>query len=69
MSMGRRDQMEFAQPLMEEQFSQTQFIDAASQRGYDLTALQQLLDEVVAWSARPDAFWALMMCHAIGWAS
>jgi SAM-dependent methyltransferase len=69
MHMGRRDQMDFAQPLMQEQFSEAAFIDAASQCGYDLAALQQLLDEVVAWSARPDAFWALMMCHAIGWAS
>ena len=66
---GRRDEMEVAQLLIEEQFGEAAFINAASQCGYDPAALQQLLEEVIAWSSRPDAFWALMMCHAIGWAS
>jgi ubiquinone/menaquinone biosynthesis C-methylase UbiE len=69
MYLGRRDEMEFAQPMMEEQFREPAFIDAAAQCGYTRAALQQLLDEVIAWSCRPDAFWAVMMCHALGWAS
>lgn len=55
--------------MMEEQFSQAPFIDAASECGYDRPGLRRLLEEAIAWSERPDAFWALMMCHAIGWAS
>jgi hypothetical protein len=49
--------------------TQASFIDAASRSGFDESALKQLLKEVTTWSARPDAFWALMMCHAVGWAS
>jgi SAM-dependent methyltransferase len=69
MHMGKDDQMEVARSMMEEQFSQVPFIDAFSESGYDGAGLRRLLEEAIAWSERPDAFWALMMCHAIGWAS
>ena len=42
---GRRDEMEVAQLLIEEQFGEAAFINAASQCGYDPAALQQLIDE------------------------
>jgi len=62
------DQLAFLPLLMGEQMTQASFIDAASRSGFDRSALKRLLKEVTAWSARPDAFWALMMCHAVGWA-
>jgi hypothetical protein len=48
---------------------QASFIDAASQSGFDRSALKRLVKEVTSWSTRPDAFWSVMMCHAVGWAS
>jgi ubiquinone/menaquinone biosynthesis C-methylase UbiE len=69
MYAARPDQMELLRSLLEEQMREGSFIDAAFRSGYDKSALKRLLKEATAWSARPDAFWALMMCHAVGWAS
>ena len=33
----------------------------------DAAALERMLAEAQAWSERPDAFFALMMCAAVGW--
>jgi hypothetical protein len=65
----RPDEIALMPLLLEEQMTQASFIDAASRSGFDTSALKQLLKEVTAWSERPDAFWALMMCHAVGWAT
>jgi SAM-dependent methyltransferase len=43
------------------------FIRAAAECGYDEAALDRLLEEFTAWSARPDAFWVLVLCHAVAW--
>ncbi len=43
------------------------FVQAAAQCGYDEAALDRLLDDVKAWSVRPDAFWVLVLCHAVAW--
>jgi SAM-dependent methyltransferase len=69
MSAARPDEIAFMPLLLEEQMTQASFMDAASRSGFDRPALKQLLREVTAWSTRPDAFWALMMCHAVGWAT
>lgn len=69
MHLGTADQMEIARAMIEEQMGQPTFVDAASRCGYDTEALGHLREEILGWSDRPDAFWALMMCHAIGWAS
>jgi SAM-dependent methyltransferase len=66
---GKPEEMEVARLVMQEQFAETAFIDAASGCGYDVAALEHLLEGITAWSRRPDAFWALMTCHAIGWAT
>ena len=66
---GKPEEMEVARLVMQEQFAETAFIDAASGCGYDVAALEHLLEGITSWSRRPDAFWALMTCHAIGWAT
>lgn len=68
MGAGSPEALEASRIFLEEQFRQPVMIDAAAQCGYDATALQGILEEVTAWSLRPDAFWALMLCHAIAWA-
>lgn len=69
MYAARPDDLAFMPLLLEEQMTQASFVDAAFRSGFDRLALEQLLQEVTVWSARPDAFWALMMCHAVGWAT
>ena len=69
MYLGNGDQMAFARSMMEEQFGEAAFVEAATQSGYTPAALHQLWDELEAWSRRPDSFLAILMCHALGWAS
>ena len=43
------------------------FIESAERCGIDRAGLDAYLEEVRAWAAAPDGFWALMLCHAVGW--
>jgi SAM-dependent methyltransferase len=44
------------------------FVETAATCGYDQASLDRMFEEITGWSVRPDAFWVLVLCHAVGWA-
>jgi hypothetical protein len=40
---------------------------AVSQGWADREKLEAMIAEVLAWAERPDAYWAILECAAVGW--
>lgn len=54
--------------LLNPQFQDASFVKTAIGEGWaDHAQLQAMLAEMQAWAKRSDAFFALMMCEAVGW--